>query len=683
MTVPNRRITVLESAALLVPASVYFAIAAQLIHVPIIAGVILLLSLAMWRALPVNDRTIIYFTVAALALTILGDTVFPIPDNRFSFLVVLMHPEILVPFPLYLAAFFTAFRRRELALGMSAGAVLTALAVCGEQQCFHDALFVRPDRQQDLVNAFYMRAGYFALLALETLTGFWMLRRTYHVGKTPGRRTIVWISVALVFVTAAGIHQLNLACQEELRRLENLILRSGDVRPWRNARPFLFDSTALNINAMLSPEMVRQESEIVFHVTGRLPPGYLRGRGYGQYRYGGEWQASSGYDTELESREGTGLVQEKTFFLRPAKDGAPVRWTVLPVGRHQGKVVYYPGGASEVRMLASKAMLSPDGTLTARESTLSAGYTILADSNRDSGAPVRDDPLADLHLRQVPQELGAVLREVRYAAGTLAPQPDAECFRRTLEFFRTGFQYSLTSEPVPVDPVEHFLLNTRRGHCELFASAMTLLLRQGGIPARYVTGFICEEPHRSGRSFVARMGNAHAWVEAYDRDRKEWVLLEPTPVSPPLPPRNYEALRQGWETVALWVDEFISLLRRGHITDAIASLTQGIFDFFARLAGNPVTWLVLCGLLLTGWAIFRRKRSRGDLFEAERGRRKLIRRYRFFLLRMQLCGRLRPFARPTALEMEELLLRAPLAGPEKQAAALDFLRKYRQQRFRA
>ena len=41
----------------------------------------------------------------------------------------------------------------------------------------------------------------------------------------------------------------------------------------------------------------------------------------------------------------------------------------------------------------------------------------------------------------------------------------------------------------PVDAVDHFLFDTRKGYCEHIASAMAILLRAAGIPARFVVGF--------------------------------------------------------------------------------------------------------------------------------------------------------------------------------------------------
>ena len=58
-------------------------------------------------------------------------------------------------------------------------------------------------------------------------------------------------------------------------------------------------------------------------------------------------------------------------------------------------------------------------------------------------------------------------------------------------YLKTHYAYTLDlSGPVTDDPLANFLFTRRAGHCEYFASAMTVLLRAVGIPARYVTGFL-------------------------------------------------------------------------------------------------------------------------------------------------------------------------------------------------
>ena len=77
-------------------------------------------------------------------------------------------------------------------------------------------------------------------------------------------------------------------------------------------------------------------------------------------------------------------------------------------------------------------------------------------------------------------------------------------------------------------PIEYFLLEARRGHCEYFASAMVLLLRAQGIPARLVTGFLGAEYASWERAWVVRQSNAHAWVEGY-LPGVGWQIFDPTP----------------------------------------------------------------------------------------------------------------------------------------------------------
>lgn len=78
------------------------------------------------------------------------------------------------------------------------------------------------------------------------------------------------------------------------------------------------------------------------------------------------------------------------------------------------------------------------------------------------------------------------------------------------------------------NPIEDFLFTYRSGHCEFFASAMVLLLRSQGIPARFVTGFLGAEFNPLESYYIVRQQNAHAWVEAYTPERG-WQVYDPTP----------------------------------------------------------------------------------------------------------------------------------------------------------
>jgi transglutaminase-like putative cysteine protease len=93
-------------------------------------------------------------------------------------------------------------------------------------------------------------------------------------------------------------------------------------------------------------------------------------------------------------------------------------------------------------------------------------------------------------------------------------------------------------------PLEEFLFERREGHCELFASALVLMLRSEGIPARLVTGFLGGELNPLTGYYVVRQSNAHAWVEAYLPD-EGWKILDPTPPAG----RPDASSLQGWGLV--------------------------------------------------------------------------------------------------------------------------------------
>ena len=106
-----------------------------------------------------------------------------------------------------------------------------------------------------------------------------------------------------------------------------------------------------------------------------------------------------------------------------------------------------------------------------------------------------------------------------------------ECVRRIMSYLSpsNGYRYSLTPtrKDTALDPVEDFLLNTKTGHCEYFASACTLMLQAVDVPARLVNGYYgCEVNSVTGK-YEVRQRHAHAWTEAWVNGR--WQTLDATP----------------------------------------------------------------------------------------------------------------------------------------------------------
>ena len=121
---------------------------------------------------------------------------------------------------------------------------------------------------------------------------------------------------------------------------------------------------------------------------------------------------------------------------------------------------------------------------------------------------------------------------------------DSENYRRirygtnVANYLKTHMWYSMKLDTLPMgkDPIDYALNESYEGYCMHFASAATLLLRQGGVPARYVSGYAVDKSKfyydpESG-VYKAEVGDfmAHAWVEVY-LDYIGWVPLEVTPGS--------------------------------------------------------------------------------------------------------------------------------------------------------
>jgi protein-glutamine gamma-glutamyltransferase len=97
---------------------------------------------------------------------------------------------------------------------------------------------------------------------------------------------------------------------------------------------------------------------------------------------------------------------------------------------------------------------------------------------------------------------------------------------------RRDYGYTLELLKTPVaDPLSYFLFERRKGHCEYFASAMAVMLRTIGIPARVVTGFQSGVYNSITGWQVVRAADAHSWVEAWLEGRG-WTTFDPTPADP-------------------------------------------------------------------------------------------------------------------------------------------------------
>lgn len=114
-------------------------------------------------------------------------------------------------------------------------------------------------------------------------------------------------------------------------------------------------------------------------------------------------------------------------------------------------------------------------------------------------------------------------RQMRDSAGS------DEAFIQSVltKFGSEEFYYTLEPPKLDVNAVDDFLFNTKRGFCEHFASAFTVMARSVGIPARVVTGYQGGEFNPMGGYFVVRQSDAHAWSEVW-LEGHGWQRIDPT-----------------------------------------------------------------------------------------------------------------------------------------------------------
>ncbi len=97
-------------------------------------------------------------------------------------------------------------------------------------------------------------------------------------------------------------------------------------------------------------------------------------------------------------------------------------------------------------------------------------------------------------------------------------------------YLRETYPYNLKVEPPPPgrDAVDYFLYEAQEGFCSYYASAMAVMLRARGVPARVATGYATGEYDPQRGAYRVPVSASHAWVEVYFPSYG-WVEFEPTP----------------------------------------------------------------------------------------------------------------------------------------------------------
>ncbi len=274
-------------------------------------------------------------------------------------------------------------------------------------------------------------------------------------------------------------------------------------------------------------------SRIAVRIYGDEPPGYLRGRVF-SYFTGTSWSHGPTSRNLMTLRPTIDLPeslknpQRNSFELNKSSEG-PWKSFEIRNDPDRGRVAFSPLGSAVVQANGNELIV--DGNQVIRRGLdLKSTYFAWVPKVQ---APTPITGAEQTETTQLPSSIDPRLVELsREILDRQEASLDREKIQIIEDYFRDNFEYLIDdiSSNAVKDPIGRFVFDQKKGHCELFATAAALILRANQIPARYVVGYTAMELEPDEEDFwVARNENAHAWVEAYDRQLRRWVIVEATP----------------------------------------------------------------------------------------------------------------------------------------------------------
>jgi len=281
------------------------------------------------------------------------------------------------------------------------------------------------------------------------------------------------------------------------------------------------------------------------------------------------------------------------YFVAPNPHGIlPFPYGGLTVQRSQGvPILNGPGGSLRWmyppgRPMGLRFLLTP-GTPPAEGPPRGRRWALLTAAGKETESAAR------FSRALVPDEVPA--------------QELAERLSSTLQ----RFDYTLDNPSGGTDnPLQHFLEVSRAGHCEYFASALALMLRHRGIPARVVNGYRLGPWIPEGGYWLVTQNEAHSWVEYFDAQASLWRVADPTPAAPP------RELTAGtlWAAFQRWTDALRFRWDRHVVRFSGEDQLAGLQWLQTKAAGLPrwrpgrsswVSALALGCACATAWAAWR------------------------------------------------------------------------------
>lgn len=344
---------------------------------------------------------------------------------------------------------------------------------------------------------------YLAVASLWTWA-LWQHRNTRH---NPG----VW--AALILMAGSGGYLGHTA----LIQLQGTLME--EMPTWLLA---WFDNSATDpyqrSTAMGTIGRLKQSNRIVLRITGNgnePVPELLQRANYNLFRHN-TWFAASEAFKDLTNTAAT------QWQLKPSPQETDHSVNILQTAQNSSGLLPLPFGAQQISNLSAETLQrNALGTVKAYTDARLLHYRVDYTMTGHGTTPTAVD-------RSIPAGYRKLLAPTVAELG-LKKLPPHRVPTILKNYFNSQFSYSLdlATGDKELPPVIDFLRITRAGHCEYFASSTVLLLRQAGIPARYVSGFSVQEYSELEKQYIVRQRHAHAWAIAYIEGA--WQTVDTTP----------------------------------------------------------------------------------------------------------------------------------------------------------
>ncbi|OUL22036.1 transglutaminase-like domain-containing protein [Nostoc sp. 106C] len=341
---------------------------------------------------------------------------------------------------------------------------------------------------------------------LLTSIALWFIR-------SPRFSPVIWLCLIIIagilgFIGQMGVYQLQ-------QKLEDTVVawlsNTNSIGQLTNS---ITKQTSIGEIGVL-----KQSNEIIFRVASNTPtvaPGLLKEATYDKYK-SAFWVASNSTFTPVQPD-----IDGKTWRLGSRSDDNSM--LTISATLNQGKgLLRLADGTFEIDELpVSQMEKNKYGTVKVEGKDNAIAYRVLFNKSLSLDSPPTEEDL------QIAKPETEAINQVINQLDIKGKSPQA-ILQLVDSFFIKNFRYSLKliGSNHQSTPLSTFLLKTRAGHCEYFATATTLLLRAAGIPARYAVGYSVHEFSSLEKQYIVRSRHAHAWTLAYINGR--WQAFDTTP----------------------------------------------------------------------------------------------------------------------------------------------------------